>query len=126
MWLYDRWGTSLHVCRAEFQLLAPASWEIHTRFITQIRQWSILRSRDHISGPLSFQKLMSGSTDSRILALYFTHLHLCAIRPSGEMLAGAHFTRSERIVDSGIRYILRVSNKDAEDDLRTTGSTVLE
>ena len=52
MWRYDRWGTSLHVCRAGFQLLAPASWEIDTRFITQIRQWSILRSRDHISGPL--------------------------------------------------------------------------
>ena len=74
MWLYDRWGTSLHVCRAQFQFVAPASWEIHTRFITQIRQWWILRSRDHISGPLSFQKLMSGSTDSRTLALYFTHV----------------------------------------------------
>ena len=95
MWLYDRWGTSLHVCREGFQLLALASWEIDARFITQIRQWSVLRSRDHISMPPSFQKLMSGSADSRSLALYFTHVHLRAIRPSGEMLAGAHFMHTE-------------------------------
>ena len=54
-----------------------------------------LRSRDHISIPPSIQKLMSGSADSRSLALYFTHVHLRAIRPSGEMLAGAHFMYTE-------------------------------
>ena len=33
-----------------------------------------------IISPPSFQKLMSGSADSRSLALDFTHVHLCAIR----------------------------------------------
>ena len=32
--------------------------------------------------PPPIQRLMSSSIDSRSLALYFTHVHLCAIRPS--------------------------------------------